>query len=155
MNVWDVCVDVVVPPWVPVEVRQRGQRAERIMILLIMEEWNLVNEAGYAQCCRLFLCTQCHIDTHTHTHLTALEVYSMCKIFTSLWACIYIYMSVSVCEYLSVCVKAWPLMIHQLIKHRHHKRCLFHTNRRQFYSGEITLMATQMAKLMSYSGFCC
>lgn len=35
------------------------------MILLIMEEWNLVNEAGYAQCCRLFLYTQCH--THAHT----------------------------------------------------------------------------------------
>lgn len=27
-------------------------------------EWSLVNEAGYVQCCRLFLCTLCH------THLT-------------------------------------------------------------------------------------
>ena len=53
------------------------------MIPLIMEGWNLVNEAGYAQCCRLFLCTLClthtHMHTHTPTQLTAREVCGVCK----------------------------------------------------------------------------
>ena len=90
---WTICACRCfgVPPWVPAEARQRGQRGERIMIPLIMEGWNLVNEAGYAQCCRLFLCTLCltHTCTHTPTQLTAREVYGVCKTLshTNQWQC--------------------------------------------------------------------
>lgn len=73
-----------------------------------------------------------HRHTHTHPSHSSWGIQHVQNLYFFMGLYIYIYMSVSVCEYLSVCVKAWPLMIHQLIKHRHHKRCLFHTNRRQF-----------------------